>query len=101
MSNLTTDAEKAPVSQDPSKRSSSVDLPSELEKSSGDATVADAGEDHEYLHGTRLVVVAVSMMLSMFLISLDNVCWGRYVFHEPHCLPHVDHRRHCNPENHG
>jgi hypothetical protein len=29
--------------------------------------------DDEYLHGTRLTVLAVSLMLGMFLVSLDNV----------------------------
>jgi hypothetical protein len=29
--------------------------------------------DDEYLHGTRLTVLTVSLMLGMFLVSLDNV----------------------------
>jgi MFS family permease len=34
--------------------------------------------DDEYLHGTRLTVLTVSLMLGMFLVSLDNVRWHNF-----------------------
>lgn len=33
----------------------------------------DASLPDEYLHGTRLVALTVSLLLGMFLVALDNV----------------------------
>lgn len=43
--------------------------PVELVKPEEDATTFD----DEYLHGTRLTALTVSLMLGMFLVALDNV----------------------------
>jgi hypothetical protein len=45
--------------------------PVEVVKSKEDAVIVD---DDEYLHGTRLTALTVSLMLGMFLVALDNVC---------------------------
>jgi hypothetical protein len=51
-------------------------MPKEKEDS---VDVVEPGEDasiseDEYLHGTRLTALTVSLMLGMFLVALDNVC---------------------------
>ena len=54
---------------------SSVDHPqSPTQSKQGDIVEGNgpAGEQ-EHLHGVRLAAVAVSLMLSMFIVSLDNV----------------------------
>jgi len=43
--------------------------PVEIIKPEEDAVVSD----DEYLHGTRLTALTVSLMLGMFLVALDNV----------------------------
>lgn len=43
--------------------------PVEVVKPAEDASVLD----DEYLHGTRLVALTVSLLLGMFLVALDNV----------------------------
>jgi hypothetical protein len=45
------------------------------EKATEDRVVAvEAVAPVEYLQGARLAAVTLSLMLSMFLVSLDNVC---------------------------
>jgi hypothetical protein len=41
----------------------------EVVKPEEDATILD----DEYLHGSRLTALTVSLMLGMFLVALDNV----------------------------
>jgi hypothetical protein len=43
--------------------------PVEVVKPEEDATILD----DEYLHGSRLTALTVSLMLGMFLVALDNV----------------------------
>jgi len=43
--------------------------PVEIVKPEEDAVISD----DEYLHGTRLTALTVSLMLGMFLVALDNV----------------------------
>ena len=43
--------------------------PVDIVKSEEDAVISD----NEYLHGTRLTALTVSLMLGMFLVALDNV----------------------------
>lgn len=43
--------------------------PVEIVKPEEDAVLSD----DEYLHGTRLTALTVSLMLGMFLVALDNV----------------------------
>jgi len=43
--------------------------PVEIVKPEEDAVISD----DEYLHGTRLAALTVSLMLGMFLVALDNV----------------------------
>lgn len=40
--------------------------------SDGDAPLTET-DPNEYPHGIRLVVIMISLMLSIFLVSLDNV----------------------------
>lgn len=44
------------------------DDPVEVVKPEEDTSILD-----EYLHGTRLVALTVSLLLGMFLVALDNV----------------------------
>jgi hypothetical protein len=48
--------------------SESKDDPVEIVKPEEDTSVLD-----EYLHGSHLILLTVSLLLGMFLVALDNV----------------------------
>lgn len=76
--------------------SDSKDDPVEVVKPEEDAPVLD-----EYLHGTRLVALTVSLLLGMFLVALDNVSMLNLLWLEKtidFILP--DHHWYCDPQNH-
>lgn len=45
------------------------DDPIEIVKPEEDTSTPD-----DYLHGSRLIALTVSLLLGMFLVALDNVC---------------------------
>jgi hypothetical protein len=53
----------------PVERASNANIAKQTEHN--DATNPASAD--EYIHGARLVVVSVSLVLAMFLVSLDNV----------------------------
>jgi hypothetical protein len=94
---MTIDGEKAPVAAEPTPAASTMAAVSESDETEigKGETVTPSAE--EYIHGFRLVVLAVSLMLGMFLVAIDNVsciCNARY------SADHVDHSRHRHPKNH-
>ncbi|KAL3488145.1 major facilitator superfamily domain-containing protein [Aspergillus germanicus] len=73
---MTVDGEKAPVAAEATPAASTMAAVSESDETEiGKAeTVTPPAE--EYIHGFRLVVLAVSLMLGMFLVALDNTILG-------------------------
>jgi hypothetical protein len=56
--------------------------------------------DDEYLHGTRLTALTVSLMLGMFLVALDNVRSHEILlfgYEADYIL--LDDHWHCHPED--
>jgi hypothetical protein len=70
---LNTESETADTSHEPSHE---LNLPApENEKHNealGSGEPAEKTTSH-YYHGTRLALIVISLMLSMFLVALDNV----------------------------
>jgi hypothetical protein len=63
----------------------------------GDTTTDD------FVHGTRLVALAASLMLGMFLVALDNVrSCDRFVeiLSKRLIILTLDYHRYCNPKDH-
>lgn len=61
----------------------------------------DASLPDEYLHGTRLVALTVSLLLGMFLVALDNVRILGFLRSEKRAdYGLLDYHWHCDPKNH-
>lgn len=57
--------------------------------------------DDEYLHGTRLTALTVSLMLGMFLVALDNVRSHEILWFEYEAdFILLDDHWHCHPKDH-
>lgn len=68
------DPEKSQASPQPEPHATEMDDSSETQEEALKLDNAEAPVVDEYVHGARLAVLAVSLMLGMFLVALDNVC---------------------------
>jgi hypothetical protein len=68
------ESERAPETDELSQDSKPLDA-EKGEDDVGDISPIDALEDstEEYPHGARLAIIVISLMLSTFLVALDNV----------------------------
>jgi hypothetical protein len=94
---MTIDGEKAAVAAETTPAASAMAPVSESDETEIGKPETVTPPAEEYIHGFRLVVLAVSLMLGMFLVALDNV---GYISNTRSSADYLDHSRHRHPKNH-
>jgi hypothetical protein len=86
MSTSTPDTEKEHQNQNNERSAESIQTPSMLADENktidyaGEETEADSGE---YAHGLKLVLIVLGLVLGVFLVALDMVCFFRPLTRKP------------------
>lgn len=92
------ETEKRQPSEGSPPPSSTTELAHEVGNTDG-----TEGSIDPYPHGARLAAIILSLMLGMFLVSLDNVSFAPNSLGQSHPLIErvLDHHKHGDPDHHG
>jgi hypothetical protein len=94
---MTIGGEKVPGTEETTPTASTMAAISESDETEVGKAETVTPPPEEYIHGFRLVVLTVSLMLGMFLVALDNVSG---ISHGLNGADPVDHSWYRHPKNH-